>query len=86
MSSIQPSPARQIEYSVMQCSVVCSKKKTSVGFCLPDWTCHKMEEKLILAVENHPVLYDKSLSNYKSGNSRDQAWKEVAKEINFQGK
>lgn len=45
-----------------------------------------MEEQLIIAIENHPILYDKSLSTYKSVNARETAWKEVAKDISSSGK
>ncbi|ROL45238.1 hypothetical protein DPX16_17849 [Anabarilius grahami] len=40
-----------------------------------------MEEKLIIAVGNHPVLYDQSLYTYLDTNRRDQAWKEVAETV-----
>ncbi|RXN10844.1 transcription factor Adf-1-like protein [Labeo rohita] len=40
-----------------------------------------MEEKLIIAVGNHPVLYDQSLFMYRDSYRRDQAWKEVAEAV-----
>lgn len=44
-----------------------------------------LEEKLILTVENKPILYDKSLSSYKSSTARENAWKEVCEEMNQRG-
>ena len=40
-----------------------------------------MEEKLIMAVGNHPVLYDQSLFTYRDTNRRSQAWREVAETV-----
>ncbi|KAL0159475.1 hypothetical protein M9458_043200 [Cirrhinus mrigala] len=45
----------------------------------------KMEEKLIIAVGNHPVLYDQSLFMYRDSYRRDQAWKEVAEAVGESG-
>lgn len=61
---------------------ICNNKQPSVDLVLPD----NMEEQLIIAIENHPILYDKSLSTYKSVNARETAWKEVAKDISSSGK
>ena len=38
----------------------------------------KMEEKLIIAVGNHPVIYDLT---YRDINRRSQAWREVAETV-----
>lgn len=48
--------------------------------------CLNMEEKLIVAVEKNPLIYDKSLSSYKSANARNVAWESVRKEIVTYGK
>ncbi|KAK0134395.1 hypothetical protein N1851_030052 [Merluccius polli] len=39
-----------------------------------------MEEKLITAVGNHPILYDQSLYTYRDTNRRELAWREVSLE------
>ena len=42
----------------------------------------KMEDKIIVAVGNHPVLYDQSLFTYRDTNRRSQAsWREVAETV-----
>lgn len=40
-----------------------------------------IEERLICAVEKNPLLYDKTLSKYKSNNARESAWKNVQEEV-----
>ena len=34
-----------------------------------------VEEKLILLVENHSVIYDKTNPNYKDTNLKDNVWR-----------
>lgn len=41
----------------------------------------KMEESLIIEVEKRAVLYDKRLTAYKNSNTREDAWKEVSREL-----
>ncbi|XP_034071658.1 transcription factor Adf-1-like [Gymnodraco acuticeps] len=40
-----------------------------------------MEDKLIIAVANVPVLYDCTLFTYRDLNRRNQAWREVAETV-----
>ncbi|KAK0143112.1 Transcription factor Adf-1 [Merluccius polli] len=40
-----------------------------------------MEDKLIVAVGNHPILYDQSLYTYRDTNLREMAWREVSLEV-----
>ncbi|XP_033988582.1 uncharacterized protein LOC117484227 [Trematomus bernacchii] len=40
-----------------------------------------MEEKIIVAVGNHPGLYDQSLFTYRDTHRRSQAWREVAETV-----
>ena len=40
-----------------------------------------MEEKLIIAVANHPVLYDQTLFTYRGTNQRSQSWREGAETV-----
>ena len=44
-----------------------------------------MEEKIIVAVGNHPVLYDQSLFTYRDTNRRSQAWREMAETVGETG-
>ena len=46
----------------------------------------KMEDKIIVAVGNHPVLYDQSLFTYRDTNRRSQAWREVAETVGHTGR
>ena len=46
----------------------------------------KMEEKLVVVVANHPVLYDQSLFTYRDTNRRNQAWREVAETVGETGR
>ncbi|XP_034077651.1 uncharacterized protein LOC117549674 [Gymnodraco acuticeps] len=41
----------------------------------------KMEEKIIVAVGNHPGLYDQSMFTYRDTHRRNQAWREVAETV-----
>ncbi|XP_034070883.1 transcription factor Adf-1-like [Gymnodraco acuticeps] len=40
-----------------------------------------MDEVIIVAVANHPVLFDVTLFTYRDRNQRNQAWKEVAETV-----
>ncbi|CAH0550372.1 unnamed protein product [Brassicogethes aeneus] len=51
--------------------------------CLIDKMSFK-EEFLIKTIENHPVIYDKSLAAYKNTNAREKAWTEVGKICNLE--
>ncbi|XP_018578833.1 uncharacterized protein LOC108916950 [Anoplophora glabripennis] len=39
------------------------------------------QDSLIVAVRNNPVIFDKTMSNYKNLNAREIAWKAVGKEL-----
>lgn len=43
------------------------------------------DERLIIEVENHPVLYDASHPFYKDNSKKDKAWEEIAKTLGFHG-
>jgi hypothetical protein len=43
-------------------------------------------ERLIVEVEKHPILYDKSLQEYKDTDKKDRVWKEVSDKLNLTGK
>ena len=43
------------------------------------------EEKLICLVEEHPVIFDVTDSNYKNILIKEKAWEEIAEVVNFQG-
>ncbi|XP_034077832.1 uncharacterized protein LOC117549841 [Gymnodraco acuticeps] len=45
-----------------------------------------MEDKLIIAVANVPVLYDCTLFTYRDLNRRNQAWREVAETVGETGR
>ena len=45
----------------------------------------KMDEKLIIAVGNRPILYDSTLYTYRDTNRRDLAWREVSLEVGEPG-
>ena len=42
------------------------------------------EERLVEAVRNYPVLYDKSDKDFKDKNKRLLAWEDVAQEACFE--
>ncbi|XP_057702821.1 uncharacterized protein LOC130922220 isoform X1 [Corythoichthys intestinalis] len=42
----------------------------------------KMEASLIIAVSDHPVLYDTTLPTYKDRNKKDAAWREISVALN----
>lgn len=44
-----------------------------------------MEEKLVLAVYNHPVLYDTSLNIYRNNLQKNDAWKAIAELVGVNG-
>ena len=44
-----------------------------------------MEDKLIIAVGNRPILYDQSLYTYRDTNRRDLAWRESSLEVGEPG-
>lgn len=46
----------------------------------------KMEEKLIIAVCQHPELYDTTCLLYRDRNKEEQAWVKVAEETGLDGK
>ena len=44
----------------------------------------RFEEKLASAVENLPVLYDKSLKEFKDSNKKKNAWQQVAQQLGLE--
>ena len=44
----------------------------------------RFEEKLASAVENLPVLYDKSLKEFKDSNKKKNAWQQVAQHLGLE--
>ena len=42
------------------------------------------EEKLASAVENLPVLYDKTLKEFKDSNKKKNAWQQVAQQLRLE--
>ena len=42
-----------------------------------------MDEKLAEAVRSFPVLYNKSIKDFKDRNKKDLAWSDVAKIVGF---
>lgn len=43
---------------------------------------YEADEQLVIAVEKHPCLYNKSLKEYKDDSRKQNAWKLVAAEMN----
>lgn len=43
------------------------------------------ELALIEAIKNHPILYDKSLKDYRKSAPTELAWVSIAKEVNADG-
>lgn len=43
-------------------------------------------EELIESVRNFPVLYDQTQEQYRNCDYKDIIWKQVAKELNVEGK
>lgn len=43
-------------------------------------------ERLILEVESHRCLYDKSHENYKNKKKKDEIWKEISQILSKNGK
>ena len=44
-----------------------------------------VEEKLILLVENHSVIYDKTNQNYKDAELKDNVWRSISEQLNMDG-
>ena len=44
----------------------------------------RFEEKLASAVENLPVLHDKSLKEFKDSNKKKNAWQQVAQQLGLE--
>ena len=42
------------------------------------------EEKFASAVENLPVLYDKTLKEFKDSNRKKNAWQQVAQQLRLE--
>jgi len=42
-----------------------------------------LHEKLAESVRKFPVLYNKSLNNFKDKHKKERAWGDVAKEVGF---
>ncbi len=43
------------------------------------------EEKLIIEVQNHTILFDTSHPHYKDTNRKDKAWSEIAEVLGVDG-
>jgi len=50
---------------------------------MADEECVLIDEKLAEAVREFPVLYDKSLKDFKDRNKKELAWNDVAKMVGF---
>ena len=46
----------------------------------------KMEERLIVAVCGHPVLYDSAAVFYRDRTKKEEAWAKVSEEVGLSGK
>lgn len=44
----------------------------------------RFEEKLVSAVENLPVLYNKSLTEFKDSKKKKNAWQQVAQQLGLE--
>lgn len=43
------------------------------------------EEKLIIEVQNYPILFDTTHPHYKDTNRKDKAWGEIAEVLGVDG-
>ena len=43
------------------------------------------DERLIIELQNHPVLFDASHPFYKDKTKKDKAWEEISKTLGFDG-
>ena len=43
-------------------------------------------ERLIIEIEKHPSIYDKSLSEYKDVDKKEDIWKKIAGKLSIGGK